>query len=132
MDVDKINFDEKTALILSQPLSEDNLATYEDELKIYEEFINKFSDYEIIIKPHPRDEKDYTKIYPNIKVIDKHFPIELLTLIDLTPTVVCSAISTALLNFKNSEIYVYQGELKNERLINARKELIKLMEKNKK
>lgn len=129
VNVANINFDGKTALILSQPLSEDNLATYEDELKIYEEFMDKFSDYEIIIKPHPRDEKDYTKIYPNVKVIDKHFPIELLTLINIKPTVVCSAISTALLNFKDSEIYVYQGELKNERLINARKELIKLINK---
>ncbi|WP_296788297.1 glycosyltransferase family 52 [uncultured Methanobrevibacter sp.] len=131
VNVANINFDGKTALILSQPLSEDNLATYEDELKIYDEFIDKFSDYEIIIKPHPRDEKDYTKIYPNIKVIDKHFPIELLNLININPTVVCSAISTALLNFKNSEIYIYQGELKNERLKKLREELIKLInEKN--
>ena len=53
--------------------------------------------------------------------------MELLNVIGIKPTVVCSVVSTALLNFKDSEIYVYQGELKNERLINARKELIKLI-----
>ena len=127
VNLDKINFDGKTALILTQPLSEDNLATLEDELKIYDEFFDKFKDYEIIIKPHPRDEKDYKEIYSNVEVIDKYFPIELLTLINVKPTAVCSAISTALLNFKDSEIYVYQGELKNERLINARKELLNLL-----
>ena len=49
-------------------------------------------------------------------------------MIGIKPTVVCSVVSTALLNFKDSEIYVYQGELKNERLNNARKDLIKLIE----
>lgn len=130
VNLDNIDFEGKNALILTQPLYEDNLATLEDELKIYDEFFDKFKDYEIIIKPHPRDQKDYEKIYPHIKVIDKYFPIELLSLINVTPTVVCSVISNALLNFENSEIYVYQGELKNERLIKARKDLLKIL-KNK-
>ena len=128
VNLDNINFNGKTALILTQPLFEDNLATFDDELKIYDEFFDKFKDYTIIIKPHPRDEKDYRKIYPNVKIIDKYFPIELLSLIEVIPTVVCSVVSTALLNFENSEVYVYQGELKNERLIWAREELIKLLD----
>lgn len=127
VNIENINFDGKTALILTQPLYEDNLATLEDELKIYDEFFDKFKDYDIIIKPHPRDQKDYKELYHNVEVIDKYFPIELLTLINIKPSVVCSVISTALLNFKDSDIYVYQGELKNERLINARKELLNLL-----
>lgn len=123
----KINFEGKTALILTQPFFEDNITSLEDELKIYDEYFDKFKDYNIIIKPHPRDEKDYNEIYPNVNIIDKHFPIELLTLINIKPTVVCSAVSTALLNFKDSEIYVYQGELKNERLKKIRKELLKII-----
>ena len=128
---DKIKFKGKTALILTQPLTEDNLATLEEELDIYKEFFEKFNDYTIIIKPHPRDKKNYKEIYPNFEIIDKHFPIELLNLINIKPTVVCSIISTALLNFKDSEIYVYQGKLKNERLNNARKDLIELIENRK-
>ena len=130
VNLDNINFEGKTALILTQPLYEDNLATFEDEMEIYEEFFDKFKDYTIIIKPHPRDEKNYEKIYPNVKIIDKYFPIELLSLINIKPTIVCSAVSTALLNFEDSEIYVYQGDLKNERLINARNELIKLINRS--
>ena len=130
VNLENINFEGKTALILTQPLYEDNLANLEDELKIYDEFFDKFKNYEIIIKPHPRDKKDYKELYPHVKILDKYFPIELLNLINVKPTVACSVISTALLNFKDSEIYVYQGELKNERLIWAREELIKLIENN--
>ena len=128
VNLDNINFDGKTALILTQPLYQDNFATLEEEFEIYDEFFEKFKDYVIIIKPHPRDEKDYEEIYPNVKVIDKYFPIELLNLINVTPTVVCSAVSNALLNFENTEIYVYQGKLKNERLNNIRRDLLKLLE----
>ena len=128
VDISKIDFKGKTALILTQPLYEDNLTTLDEELKTYDEFMEVFKEYHIIIKPHPRDSKNYEKMYPDVEVIDKHFPIELLSFIDVKPTVVCSVISTALLNFKNSEIYVYSGELKNERVINARKELIKMIE----
>lgn len=127
---DKINFDGKTALILTQPLSEDNLTTLDEEMRIYNELLEQFKDYTILIKPHPRENKNYKELFPNVEVIDKYFPIELLNLINIKPSIVCSVVSTALLNFKNSEIYVYQGELKNEKLINARKELIKLIEKN--
>lgn len=130
VNVDKSDFNDKTALILTQPLTEDNLATLDDELKIYDEFFEKFNNHHMIIKPHPRDTKNYKELYPNSDVIDKHFPIELLSLINVKPTVVCSAVSTALLNFKNSEIYVYNGELKNKRLIEARKNLINLLKES--
>lgn len=130
VNLDKINFDGKTALILTQPLSEDNLTTLDEEMRIYNELLEQFKDYTILIKPHPRENKNYKELFPNVEVIDKYFPIELLNLINIKPSIVCSVVSTALLNFKNSEIYVYQGELKNEKLINARKELIKLIEKN--
>lgn len=130
VDLENIDFDENTALILTQPLSEDRLTTFNEELEIYQEFFDEFKDSNIIIKPHPREEKDYKKLYPNVEVIDKNFPIELLTLIGIEPKVVCSFISTALLNFKDSEIYVYKGELKNELLNNFRNDLIRLIKKN--
>ena len=127
VNLDKINFKGKTALILTQPLTEDNLATLEEELDIYKEFFEKFNDYTIIIKPHPRDLKDYHEIYPNIEIIDRFFPVELLSLIGITPDVVCSIFSTALLNFKESELYVYQGEFHNSKFESYREDLIKLI-----
>ena len=52
-----------------------------------------------------------------------------MNLIGVEPSVACSMVSTALLNFKKSKIYVYEGELNNEELINARNELITMIKK---
>lgn len=133
VDIEGINFNKKTVLLLTEPLSEADWMeiTEEEELKIYNEIINKFDDYEIIIKPHPRDTKDFEKIFPNMKIINKNFPVEILTMLNIHPTVVCSVVSTALYNFEKSKIYVYAGELNDEMLINAREELLKIIkEKN--
>ena len=121
------NFEGKTLLILTQPLSQEGHMTLNKELDIYKEIMEKFKDYQTIIKPHPRDEKNYTKIFPNTTIIEKTFPIEILTLIGIKPTVVSSIISNSLLNFEESEKYVYEGDLENERLNNLREELIKLI-----
>lgn len=123
----------KTTLILTEPLSDENLMTLNEELNIYKELMNKFKDYKIIIKPHPRDKKNYKEIFKNVEILDKNFPIELLNLIGFKPTIVSSIVSTALLNFKDSEIYVYDGEIKNKKINISRKRLIKMIkEKNEK
>lgn len=133
VDIEGVDFNKKTALLLTQPISESILTsmTEEEEINIYKEIIEKFKDYQIIIKPHPRDTKDFEKIFPNVKIIDKHFPIEILTLININPTVVCSVFSTALYNFEKSKVYVYDGKLNDEYVIKARENLLKLIkEKN--
>ena len=133
VDIEGIDYNKKTALILTQPLAESSLNSMEEEeeIKIYYKIIDKFNDYQIIFKPHPRDTKDFKKIFPNMKIIDKNFPVEILTLININPTVVCSIVSTALYNFKKSKIYVYDGELTDERLNSDREKLLKLIkEKN--
>lgn len=133
VNIEGIDFNEKTALLLTEPLSEAHLIslTEEEEINIYKEMIEKFKDYQVIIKPHPRDTKDFEKIFPDMKIIDKSFPVEILTLININPTVVCSIVSTALYNFKKSKIYVYDGELTDERLNSDREKLLKLIkEKN--
>lgn len=129
INLEDINFDNEPVLILTEPLSEENFITLESELTIYENIIDKFKGKNIIIKPHPRDSKNYREIFPDITLIDKYFPIELLNLIGIEPSVACSMVSTALLNFKKSKIYIYDGELKNETLTNARNELIVMIKK---
>ena len=133
VNIEGIDFNKKTALLLTEPLAEGSLTTIteEEEIKIYNEIIEKFSDYQILIKPHPRDMKNSEKIFPNMKIIDKNFPVEILTLININPTVVCSIVSTALYNFEKSKIYVYDGKISDKYIQNAQKELLKIIkEKN--
>ena len=121
------NFKNKIALILTEPFSQEEYMTLDEELRIYKNIIEKFKDMTILLKPHPRDLKNYNEIFPDIEIINNYFPIELITLININPTVVCSPISTALLNFKNSEIYVYEGDLHDSRLDKYREDLINLI-----
>lgn len=129
VNIEGIDFNKKTALLLTEPLAEGTSTTItkEEEINIYYEIIDKFSDYQIIIKPHPRDTKDFEKIFPNMKIIDKSFPIEILTLLNINPTVVCSIVSTALYNFENSEIYVYDGKVDDKLIADSQEELIKII-----
>ena len=129
INLDKIDFNNDFVLILTEPFTEEQFTTLEEELSIYNNLIEKFKDKEVILKPHPRDPKNYYEIFPDIKIIDKYFPIELLGLVGIEPSIACSIVSTALLNLKKSKIYVYDGELKNEILITARNDLITLIKK---
>ena len=130
MNLESISFEDNTVLILTEPLSEDDFLTLEQELTIYTDMISKFENMKIIIKPHPRDFKNYNEIFPDAEVINRDFPIELLNLINIRPTVVASVICTALLNFKNSEIYVYDGELFTPKMKECRDKLVEMLDNN--
>ena len=62
-----------------------------------------------------------------MKIIDKSFPIEILTLLNMNPTVVCSIVLTPLYNFENSEIYVYDGKVDDKLIADSQDELIKII-----
>ena len=127
IDLKNINFEKELAIILTQPLSEtEHNISLDEELTIYKDMIEKYNRH-VILKPHPRDLKNYQELIPNVEVIDRFFPIELLNLIGIKPSVVCSVSSTALLNFKDSELYVYENEISNPILDGYRKDLIKLI-----
>ena len=123
-------FKGKTLLILTQPLSQEGHLTLNEEINIYKTAMQKYKDYKVIIKPHPRDNKNYKKIFPQAVIIEKTFPIEILSLIGIKPTVVSSIVSASVLTFKDSEIYVYDGQLNDERLNKVREDLLELIKKN--
>lgn len=133
LNIFNINYDftdfNDNVLILTQPLSEANIMTFNDEMDIYYTMIKKFDEYTPLIKPHPRDKKNYREIFKDVEILDKNFPIELLNLIGFKPSVVCSIVSTALLNFEESKIYVYDGELKDEGLKKSRNDLLNMIKK---
>ena len=73
--------EEKTVLILTQPLFPDGIVESEsDQKQIYKNMINEYTDTSdnIVIKPHPRDTVDYSSLYPNAIILEKDMPVEIL------------------------------------------------------
>ena len=68
----------KTALILTEPL-----CTLDVRKKIFRDIVARYQDeYTLIFKPHPRDELDYRKEFPEYTIIDKTVPMEMLNFMD--------------------------------------------------
>lgn len=75
----KIDKEKKNILILTQPLYIDNLvASQEIQNRIYLDIIKDYPNYNIYIKPHPRDLTDYKKLDSKINIISKNMPMEVL------------------------------------------------------
>lgn len=99
---------EKSIIILTQPLFQDNLVKSESYQKnLYKTIIDKYSNSNsnIIIKPHPRDKVEYN--FENCTIMDKMIPIEALNFnknikVDKVITVFSTAIDA--IEFANEKI----------------------------
>ena len=120
---DKIikNIKDTDILLLTEPFTECLELTLEEEIEIYKDIISKYEPQDIIIKPHPQEEKDYTKYFPNIRVINTPFPLDLM---NVKFKKIITIHSSAALNFKNGKVEFYDGEINNEN-INKGRELVK-------
>jgi len=71
-------------LLLTQPLYKDKyVVSYDIQEKVYGDIINEYmKEFTVIIKPHPRDQLDYS-IFDgkNIRILPKSFPCEVLGLL---------------------------------------------------
>lgn len=68
----------KKIMILTEPLCE--LDVRKD---LFSAIVNEYcGNAMIFIKPHPRDVLDYSSIFPNLTVLDKKFPMEMLNFIE--------------------------------------------------
>lgn len=66
--------DRKTAMILTEPL-----CAPEVRAQMFKDIADSYkADYDIVIKPHPRDTLDYESIFPEHTVIRSRFPMEVL------------------------------------------------------
>ena len=59
----------EASLLLTQPLSEDQLISHEKKIKIFKYLVDKYSIGTLYIKVHPRDKDDYSIIFPNAIVL---------------------------------------------------------------
>ncbi len=66
-------------LLITQPLADDEITTYETQGAFYKDIVEKYGSKELVIKPHPRDRYDYKKIFPEATIITwEYVPIELI------------------------------------------------------
>ncbi len=107
-------------LLLTEALYEGNYLSLDEEINIYKEMISKYDLKDIVIKPHPSDQNDYTKFFPGVKVIKTRFPLELFGLLGIKFKKILTIHSSAALNFKDVEIEFYDGEINNETINKTR------------
>lgn len=94
--------DVKTALILTEPL-----CSLEVREQIFREIISMYeSDHKIVLKPHPRDELDYNRLFGDYQIIDGRVPMEMLNFIkDCSFDVVVSVFTeTAAIGFAKEKV----------------------------
>lgn len=101
--LENLKNEKEKILLITQPLSEDNIISEEEKIDIYSNLLKERDIKKIYIKPHPREKIDYTKVFQNIEVviIEKEFPIEIFMLLNMEFKKVITLFSTAALNFKN-------------------------------
>lgn len=84
-------------ILFTQPLSEDNIITEEEKLKIYSEIIKKYQKERLVIKTHPREKTNYKEIFKEYLILDNPFPFEILNLLDIKFNKAITLFSTAAL-----------------------------------
>lgn len=70
----RIGDNAKACLILTEPLCD-----LESRKQIFRDLVDMYSKEMVVcLKPHPRDELDYTELFPNLIVFEKKVPMEVL------------------------------------------------------
>lgn len=67
-------------LVLTEPFAvTGRLADKKAQIKLYRGLLKEYAQgKEVLIKPHPRDNLDYRKYFPEAKIIEKNIPMEVL------------------------------------------------------
>lgn len=73
----------KPVIVCTQPLyTAKHVPTMEDQIQVFEAVLKRFTDdgYQVVVKPHPRDEGNYSSLVSKYKCgfIDKNLPLEIL------------------------------------------------------
>lgn len=83
--------------------------TEEEQLDLYKRIIEKYKDYNLLIKPHPKDKLDYGKIHPKYKIWSKIVPSQLLSLCGIHFNKHITIFSTAVNDLGESEDIDWYG-----------------------
>lgn len=99
--IDQLEGLSNSVLIVTQPLSEDGIIKEEIKKKIYKILVEKNVSRRVLIKPHPRDNTDYSFVKKQAVIIDKRFPLEFAMLLGIKPLKIATLFSTIAYEFKN-------------------------------
>lgn len=78
-----LNLQGEISLLITQPLYKDGfLDNKEQQVEMYKYMIETYAEGKIIIKPHPRDDIDYTNISNKYVILENGFPIEILNFME--------------------------------------------------
>lgn len=69
----------RSVVLVTQPLSEDNMMSEQDKVELYTRIINKYGAENVVIKPHPREKTNWQELFCDIPAIPRQIPMELLT-----------------------------------------------------
>lgn len=80
LDLQSVALANNSLLLITQPLSEDDIVSEEYKLDLYEKIIASSKFEHVFIKPHPREKSDYSKIADNVIILPNTPPVELFEL----------------------------------------------------
>lgn len=69
----------RSVVLITQPLSEDNMMSETDKVELYSRIIGNYGAQNVVMKPHPREKTNWAEIFPNMPIIPRQIPVELLT-----------------------------------------------------
>ncbi|MEZ9906714.1 glycosyltransferase family 52 [Vibrio breoganii] len=108
-------FEKYKIILLTQPLEELPGITELDKVGIYHDFISSYNYDDILLKTHPREMTNYRSYFPNIKVVDESFPMEVISMQNVRFDKVLTICSTAALYLNTVEL-VWVGDNCNDKL----------------
>lgn len=99
-------------LLLTQPLFADRVVASEYEhIEIYKDLIRKTAScYNLVIKPHPRDNVDYSVVFPEALVFEKNMPLEIIALVEKPHFAKVISFNTTCINVIKADEYVLLNE----------------------
>lgn len=106
-------------IIFTQPFIEDCGLTEQEQMDIYKPYINKYSDYSIVIKKHPRDHFNYQKYFPNVRMMNTNAPMQVLSVMGLDFRIAVTVSSSAVTSMKKDTVIEWIGTNVNKKIFDV-------------
>lgn len=111
--IEKIKiYKEKKYILFTQPLSEDDVISEEEKIRLYMKILKDYDNSKVVIKIHPREKTKYSKFFKKALIIEDRFPAELLNMFGIKFEKAITIFSTAALTVdKNIKVDWYGTEV---------------------